>query len=120
MKKVLALTFVAALMLFVAGCTPQTDPQPVYNTNVQSSADSANKAQANTDKTAIITKDEAKQVALKHAGFDETQVKFLRAEYDYDNGRETYEVEFTKDKYEYDYEIDAVSGEILSFDKDFD
>ena len=44
---------------------------------------------------------------------------FVLANPDYENGRLVYDVEFyTADYKEYDYEIDAASGEILS--KDFD
>ena len=37
---------------------------------------------------------------------------------DYDDGRAVYDIEFWTATAEYDYEIDAVSGEILSMDQD--
>lgn len=62
---------------------------------------------------------EAKAKALTHAGLKESQVTFLRAELDRDDGRQVYEVEFyTQDYKEYDYEIDAATGEVLSYDYD--
>ena len=67
-----------------------------------------------------ITKEEAIDIALKDAGFTKDQVTRLRAEFDYDDGRPEYEVDFHQDCYEYDYEIHAESGKLLSKDKDLD
>lgn len=67
----------------------------------------------------LIGEAEAKAKALAHAGLKESQVTFLRAELDWDDGRQVYEVEFyTQDYKEYDYEIDAATGEVLSYDYD--
>lgn len=114
MKLLTAILMIIIAMLFVSACTKQTDKKEVTNTVSNSTADTANKT------SDLITKDQAKENALKHAGFDKTEVKFLKAEYDYEKGCETYEVEFRKDNFEYDYTIDAVTGEILHFEKDFD
>lgn len=66
----------------------------------------------------LISKEEAIDIALKDAGLTRDQVKLLRSEFDYDNGRPEYEVDFHHGGYEYDYEIHAKTGEILSRDKD--
>ena len=66
-----------------------------------------------------ISADKAKEIALNHAGVLKEDATFLRAERDSENGKAVYEVEFySKDKKEYDYEIDANTGEILSYDSD--
>lgn len=67
-----------------------------------------------------ITADEAIAIALADAGLTEDQVTRLHAEFDYDDGRPEYEVEFRKDGFEYSYDIHAESGRILSRDKDRD
>ena len=67
-----------------------------------------------------ITKEEAIAIALADAGFTQDQVTRLRAEFDYDDGRPEYDVDFHQDRYEYDYEIHAETGKILSRDKDLD
>ena len=67
-----------------------------------------------------ITKEEAIAIALADAGFTQDQVSRLRAEFDYDDGRPEYEVDFHQDRCEYDYEIHAETGKILSRDKDLD
>jgi uncharacterized membrane protein YkoI len=67
-----------------------------------------------------ITADEAKAIALKHAKVDEADVTFARSKLTYDDGVYEYEVEFYSGNREYDYDIDAITGEILSFDSDAD
>ncbi len=61
---------------------------------------------------------EAEQIALEHAGLKAEEVKGLHSYLDWDDGRKQYEVEFFHDFWEYDYEIHADTGDILSFDKD--
>ena len=67
-----------------------------------------------------ISAAEAKSIALAHAGLTEAQVKGLRAEYDRDDGRPEYDVEFRVGNMEYEYEIHAETGKILSWDKEID
>ena len=73
---------------------------------------------ANTSAGAI-TEDQAREIALTNAGLTSDQVTFLRSKLDYDDGRRVYDIEFyTADYTEYDYEIDADTGTILSYDFD--
>ena len=66
-----------------------------------------------------VTEEQARETALSHAGLTADQVTFVRSELDRDDGRLMYDVEFyTSDYKEYDYEIDAATGEILSYDYD--
>lgn len=65
-----------------------------------------------------ITQEEAESIALQHAGFTADQVTGLRTEYEIDDGIPRFEVRFRQDRWEYDYEINAETGAILSFDKD--
>ena len=70
--------------------------------------------------SAAISTEQAKQIALSHAGLSSSQVSFIRSKLDWEDGRRVYEVEFynTSNYTEYDYEIDASSGDILSYDHD--
>ena len=70
--------------------------------------------------SAQLTKEEAIAIALKHAGLAKDQVSRLKAEFDYDDGVPEYDVDFYCDGMEYDYEIHAESGKLLSWDKDRD
>lgn len=65
-----------------------------------------------------LTKAEAEAIALKHAGFTAEQVKGLKSELDIDPGIAHYEVEFRVGQWEYDYDIHAETGAVLSFEKD--
>lgn len=67
-----------------------------------------------------LTKEEARDIALKHAGLGKDQVSRLKVEFDYDDGVPTYDVEFVCNGWEYDYEIHAESGAIRAWDKDRD
>lgn len=62
-----------------------------------------------------ITVDDAKNTALKDAGFnDASTVVFTSEKLDYDNGRQVYEIDFHDAKTEYEYDIDSSTGEIVS------
>ena len=62
----------------------------------------------------------AKAAALKHAGLSESQVRELQAEWDNENGRAVYEVEFKSGGMEYDYVIDAATGAVLDHETELD
>lgn len=67
-----------------------------------------------------ITEAQAKSIALKDAGVQESAAVFLTVRLDWDDGRPEYEVEFYSGRVEYDYEIHAVTGAILSSDRDLE
>lgn len=62
----------------------------------------------------------AKQIALDHAGVKEADTAYLQVKADRDDGVSVYDVEFyvASTNTEYDYEIDASTGEIRSYDHD--
>lgn len=60
----------------------------------------------------------AKQAALSHAGVTQDQLDYLEADYDYEDGRMVYEVEFAVGGVEYEYDIDAATGDILKYERD--
>ena len=65
-----------------------------------------------------IGEDEAKNIALTHA--DVSNPTMLHIEFDLDAGVMVYDVEFYSDNVEYDYEINAVTGTILEYNKGFE
>lgn len=67
-----------------------------------------------------IGADRAKEIALADAGLKEADAVFLKANLERDDGRYQYDVEFYSGSTEYDYEIDATTGTILSADRDLD
>ena len=76
-------------------------------------------AAQNASDSGMIGEEKAKEIALNHAGLTEDQTQRLWVKRDYDDGRSIYEVEFYGEgRDEYDYEINAVTGEIVAFDTD--
>ena len=62
--------------------------------------------------------EKAKSIALKDAGV--SNVTFVKAKLDTEDGVKVYDVEFYKGNVEYDYEIDAKTGKILEKDTDIE
>ncbi len=65
------------------------------------------------DTSKYISRDKAIEAALAKAGIDKLQASGLKAEFDADDGKIIYEVEFTSGGREYEYDIDAVSGKVI-------
>ncbi len=74
--------------------------------------DNVDSVGAASDK-AYIGEAAAKAAALAHAGVQEADITRYEAEMDYERGTMVYEIEFHHSGREYDYDIDAVSGEVL-------
>ena len=62
--------------------------------------------------------DAATQTALTHAGVQQSQLDYLEADYDYEDGRMVYEVEFGVSGVEYEYDIDAATGAIIKAEQE--
>lgn len=71
-------------------------------------------------KKAQLTRQEALQIALRHAGLTAQQVKKLQSKLEKDDGVLLWEIEFRSGKWEYDYEIHAVTGAVLEWDREVD
>ena len=68
-----------------------------------------------------LTQDEALAKALEHAQLKKDQLDFLKkVELDYEHGRKIYEISFYQGGFEFEYDVDAETGAILKFEKDFD
>ncbi len=133
MKRNYVLSLLALTALLLSGCSAQqkyaanTDIDVVQETSsdeknagkdteVTDTAPTASTNPANNSEAANLTSDLAEEAALSHAGLSKEQVSFIQSKLDYEDGRQIYEVEFyDKDNTEYDYEIDAATGEVLSY-----
>ena len=62
--------------------------------------------------------DKAKSLALENAGKKSSDVTFTKAKLERDDGVWKYEIEFVAGTTEYEYDIDAISGKVLSHDVD--
>lgn len=73
-----------------------------------------------TSQTSYISTEEAKSIALKHAGLTDSEAVWVTARLERDDGRMIYDIEFWMGSQEYDYELDAYTGEILACDYDIE
>lgn len=78
-----------------------------------------NSVKASSESKEYISTDKAKSIAFDHASVKAADVKFSKAELDRDDMVVHYDVEFVSGKYEYEYEINAESGKVIAFDKEF-
>lgn len=107
-----------ACLLFAAGVTGV----PYYGSvggeaiAVAKKANKSNKA----NKAKKISADKAKKIALGDAKLAEKDVTFVKVELEFEDNRLVYDVEFYSGNIEYDYDIDAVSGAIVSSDRDIE
>ena len=85
----------------------QSDDQNAAETTDQTGSNSG---------TQDIGEDAALQAALEAAGVSESDASRLRISKDRDDGRVVYEIRFDVDQTEYDYDVLASDGQILSSD----
>ena len=98
-----------ACLLFAAGVTGV----PYYGSVGTKAVGVAKKAKK-------ISADKAKKIALGDAKLAEKDVTFVKVELELEDNRLVYDVEFYSGNVEYDYDIDAVSGAIVSADRDIE
>lgn len=73
-----------------------------------------------SDTNKEIGEDKALEIAIKDAGVTKADLTNIRVHLDVDDGVTEYEVEFYKGATEYEYSIDAYTGDILEKDIDND
>lgn len=106
-----------------------TDNVTNKETNAETNAGTENQTNAATDTVTdgktdvgtepsadrmLVSLESAKQAALADAGMSPADVTFTKEKTDYENGISIYDLEFYSSDAEYDYEINAATGEILS------
>ena len=125
MKKFLsAVTVLALLLVVLAGCQSSQSTQPSDSVSQQPPATEPSAAEpavtdpaptepAVTDPATKITRDEALKIALEDAGLTKDQIHDLDIDLEKENGVLYFDVDFEVENKDYDYEIDAESGQIL-------
>ena len=88
------------------------------NNNQSSNSNNSSKNSNTNTNNNVITLDEAKTIALNETGANESNVTFTETKSDYDDGRQVYDIEYIYNNYEYSYEIDAIAGEIISYQRE--
>ena len=136
MKKIIALTFVFALVMSLTACGGMmgdvtSDVESMGDSIISGTQSTVDKAtegvesmmggdEKSMDLMAGITAKHAKETALRHAGLNESQVSDVDVDLDRENGKLIYEVDFISGTTEYDYDINAETGEVISADKSKD
>ena len=68
--------------------------------------------------SAYIGEEQALSIACLYVGLEPSSVTLTeKIELEYENGKMVYDVEFRKDDCKYEFDIDAVTGEIVSFEQ---
>lgn len=143
-KKLIKVAVVVGLVsIYASGCSTQTQgTTPAAENNLQSSSekqqettpvsssdtttpvqemDSSNASSTDAVQESVsgeISEEEAKAIALQNAQVVSEEVTAIRVKRDIDDGIPVYDVEFYAQNKEYDYEIQAADGAILSVDYD--
>ncbi len=68
---------------------------------------------------AYIGEDAAKSTALSHAGLASDAIYEYECKLDEENGNIVYEIEFKSGTYEYSYDIDAFTGAVIKYEKEY-
>lgn len=99
-----------------AGQVPQSAPLQNNHHTVPMKAPAQTPLPSNVpmQQFTFMNPQQAKQIALQHAGFNEQQISSLHIEQDSDDGRMEYEVDFKNGDYAYEYKINGSTGQILS------
>lgn len=72
-----------------------------------------------SNKNAGISSEKAKQIALDHSKVPKRSARFRKLQIDISHGLLVYEIEFIAGNYEFEYEIDANTGKIISFEIEY-
>lgn len=73
-----------------------------------------------SDTSVTVSRECAIELALDNAGLSLEEVRDLDAELDRERGGIYWEVDFEADGYEYSYDIDSATGEIVRVDREID
>ena len=111
MKKVLCVFCSFCMLLCMCSCggqkSPDTNGDNTKNTPVTGNEQS---------EIELIGEKKAKEIALAKASLDAVDVVFRGVELDFEDGIWEYEVEFANGKTLYKADINAQTGEIISFE----
>jgi len=96
-----------------------TTPQPAPTQPAANRAPAPPQPQSNNT-AGDIGIEKANEIAISHAGLSSGSVSFVKAKIDTEDGVKVYDIEFYSGNVEYDYEINAATGAIVSFDQDIE
>ena len=128
-KQLTAILLIFAMLLMMSGCTVANAARKLDAAEevVEAKLDAAEEKleeallptpTTNPEVAGELTQEQARQIALYYLGITPEDAQRLRIRYEMDDGIPWYDVEFYQGDWEYEFEIHAETGKILSFDKD--
>ena len=128
-KKVAVLLAFAALFVLLVGCNEVEEALDRVEDRVENVVDKAEDTVEDAVKpkdapateqnaTTALNQEQAESIALEYVQLTAEKVSRMRTEYEIDDGVPQYDVEFYDGTWEYEFEIHAETGKIISFDKD--
>lgn len=115
------------LVFFVAGCSINigtTDEPSNETTTEQKEVSDDNQAvsddQAISEDDVKVSLAKAKKIALDHVNLNKKDVQFVESSLEMDDGIAQYEIEFRHGNVGHEFEINANTGKIISYDMDND
>ena len=102
-------------LLYTSLTTAPAEPSTGDGTSGSGTAETAPAIQSSgqASDSAYIGVEAAKSAAFAHAGLDASQVTMGEVDFDYEDGRMVYELEFYANGAEYEYDIDASTGAVV-------
>lgn len=127
-RTLISILCITSLIFLLSGCGSQagtsgqdsTEVRPKESVTAEAATQAAAAGDTKADNSLLISEEEAKAIALKDAGIKESEVTNIRVKLEKDDGVQEYEVDFYAGNKEYDYDINASTGEIISKDMDID
>ena len=107
-------------LLYTSLTTAPAEPSTGGGTPGSGTAETAPAIQSSgqASDSAYIGVEAAKSAAFAHAGLEASQVTMGEVDFDYEDGRMVYELEFYADGAEYEYDIDASTGAVVKFSQE--
>ena len=107
-------------LLYTSLTTAPAEPSTGGGTPGSGTAETAPAIQSSgqASDSAYIGVEAAKSAAFAHAGLDAAQVTMGEVDFDYEDGRMVYELEFYASGAEYEYDIDASTGAVVKFSQE--
>ena len=122
--RVFAVLLIAAMALsLLAGCSLRSMDHPISeqldaSVTIRKIPEGDAPLPASPTDPQPLTEAEVMAIVLAHAGFAQDEVRSLRVERELRDRTPHFDVEFEAGRWEYEYEIHAQTGAVLSFDRD--
>ena len=112
MKKIIVILTVLAMLAVFVGCELEEKLDRMED-RIEGELEGGKSASE-----VALSQEEAEDIALEDAGFTREEVQKLHTSYESDDGVPQYDVSFRVGEIEYEYEIHADTGKILTFDQE--